>query len=106
MRRLAIGLLACLLLATGCVSTRPKAVLAEGLEVLPASSAVAWVTYADHLVEITILDEQRVEPTPDEIEAGEGMIPRVVRASVVRTWWSRPGTKEVAPTVLVWNSGG
>lgn len=96
------------LLMSGCAQANPGLgpVLAEGLEPLPASGAEAWVTYADHLVEIQIDTEKRLEPTKDEIEAEEGLIPRVVTATVVSTLWSRPGTKATAPSTVTWGAGG
>lgn len=105
MKQLGLALLVLALIA-GCSTTRQAPVLAEGLEVLPSSTAVAWVTYADHLVKIHVTDEKRLQPTKDEVDAGEGMIPRQVTATVDEVFWSRPGTTEPSPTAVTWTSGG
>jgi hypothetical protein len=101
-----LGLIAALLLLAACSSQQDQPVLAEGLEVLPSSSAVAWVTYADHMVVVQIDGDKRLEPTKDEVEAGEGFIPRHVALSVKKVLWSRSGTPAKAPTSMTWASGG
>lgn len=80
--------------------------MAEGLEALPSGSAVAWRTYADHLVVVHVDSEKRLRPTIDEIEAKEGFIPRQVTLTVKSNVWSRPGTRSRTPTTMKWTSGG
>jgi hypothetical protein len=100
-----LGLIAALLLLAACSSQQDQPVLAEGLEVLPSSSAVAWVTYADHMVVVQIDGEKRLGPTKDEVEASEGFIPRHVALTVKEVLWSRSGTPAQAPTTPSRRSG-
>jgi hypothetical protein len=69
-------------------------------------AALSWATYADHLVHIHVDNEQRLRPTKDEVEAGEGLIPRAVSVTVTETIWSRPGNVPMPPTTITWSSGG
>jgi hypothetical protein len=58
------------------------------------------------MVVVQIDSENRLEPTKEEVEAGEGFIPRQVSLSVKKVLWSRSGTPALAPTSMTWTSGG
>ena len=73
---------------------------------LPANTAVDWVTYADHVVQIRIDSERRLTATDEERANGEGLIGREVMVTTERTLWSRPGTANPPPARMVWDDGG
>ncbi|MEU2726024.1 hypothetical protein [Streptomyces smyrnaeus] len=72
-------------------------VLAEAKDRMPSQTASDWVTYADHVVTVTAVSEEKIPPAASEIERGEGLIGRKVRLKVDRTLWSRPGAAKPAP---------
>ena len=83
-------------------------------EVLPGSgrdrtasqTADDWVTYADHVMIVTVVRETRQEPSQEEIERGEGMIGRRVDIRVDRVLWSAPEVAQPAPRTLSWEAAG
>lgn len=99
------GMMAILLgLVLSSCSTQP--VMVEGVEQLPAKTATDWVTYGDHLVRVHIDSEQRIAPTAEELQAGEGLIGRQVSLTIEETLWSRPKAPTTVPKTLVWDAGG
>lgn len=88
-------------LLVSCGAPR-EPVVAQGLEPLPSSSAVAWVTYGDHVVVARVTSERRLPIDADEQRAGEGSISREVALSVEQVAWSRKGAPVEAPPHLVW----
>lgn len=78
---------------------RPKIVVADGDNLLPSATATDWVTYSDHLVQITLTGERALEPSDEEKAAGEGFIPRVVTAHVDKVLWSRSGAPAAPATM-------
>lgn len=109
MRRLLIGLVGVLTLASGCAqseSATESPVLSTGSSVLPGGNDVAWRTYADYVVVVHVDREKRLPLTEEESKAEEGLEVRKVDLTVSSVVWSQPETKREAPTRLTWSSGG
>lgn len=49
-----------------------------------------WVSFADAVVVVEVISEERVPPTSEEERRGEGYVSRVVTLAVQETAWSRP----------------
>lgn len=114
MRRTAIAVAA--VVATGAIAlgvgiavdqdSAPHIVLGEGKDRLPSSTAVDWVTYADHVVIASPAEEEDVPPSVEEKERGEGTIGRKVTMKVDRVLWSRDQPERPAPTSWERESSG
>ncbi|MFI6575031.1 hypothetical protein ACIBFB_04465 [Nocardiopsis sp. NPDC050513] len=65
----------------------------------PGATAQDWVTYADHVILARAVDQEVQEPTPIEVERGEGMVGRTVTLEVRRVLWSAPDPAQPAPEV-------
>lgn len=81
-------------------------VVASGADRFPNSSAADWITYADHVVVGSVVDERRVPPTGVELERGEGLVLRELTVSVEKVLWSAPGQKPAAPSTFGWPAMG
>ena len=90
--------------STAAAPSQPVEV--SGDDLLPSSTAAAWVTYADHLVSVSVISEQRIAPTAEEVAAGEGLIGRQVTLSTGPVLWSRSGAPAAVPATLTWDAGG
>lgn len=84
---------------------KPKLVVADGDDLLPSGTATDWVTYSDHLVQVTLTGERALEPSEEEKAAGEGFVPRVVSVHVDNVLWSRSGAP-AAPATMDWDLDG
>jgi hypothetical protein len=78
-------------------SPRASVIISDPDQLLPSDTITDWVTYADHLVVVTVAGERKLAPTADEKKAGEGYIPRVINLRIDRVLWSRSGAP-AAPT--------
>lgn len=76
-----------------------EVVTAQGLDRLPSATLTDWVTYADHVAIVRFDSSRAIAPTQEELDAGEGFIPRATTFSVVRVLWSRKDAPP-APTTL------
>ncbi|RVX41919.1 hypothetical protein EDD27_4524 [Nonomuraea polychroma] len=82
-------------------------VLAHGSDRLPNHTASDWVTYADHVVVVTAKAERELPAHQEEIEAGQGYLPREVTLEVENTLWSRDGAAKPAPVAeFAWPAAG
>ncbi|WP_143202259.1 hypothetical protein [Streptomyces sp. CB01249] len=70
-------------------SARSSVVISHGDQLLPSDTLTDWVTYGDHLVVATVTGQRELAPTPEETEAGEGYIPRVISLRIDNVLWSR-----------------
>ena len=71
------------LLVAACGSSRDEMIVAaSSSSVVPMETLEDWVTYGDHLVELTVLDERRIPPTEEEMQRGEGTIGRRITVKV------------------------
>ncbi|MEV4350411.1 hypothetical protein AB0J83_38640 [Actinoplanes sp. NPDC049596] len=77
-----------------------RVVLGDGRDRTASSSVQDWVTYADHVLVVTVTAESRVEPSKKEIERGEGMIGRNAQLTVDKVLWSAPDAPQAAPKAL------
>lgn len=80
--------------------------LGSGLDRYPSHTAEDWVTYADHVVVVTPVDEVETPPAASEIERGEGLIGRNVEMRVDKVLWSRDDAPKPAPTSYTRQSTG
>ncbi len=67
----------------------PKLIVAQSDQLLPSESLTDWSSFADHLAVVTVTSERKLTPTPDEVAAGEGYIPRAITLQVNSLLWSR-----------------
>src|SRR3954452_1191701 len=67
----------------------PKLIVAQSDQLLPSTSLTDWSSFADHLATVTVTAERKLSPSPDEVAAGEGYIPRVITLRVDSLLWSR-----------------
>lgn len=105
--RFLIGVLALLTLASCSASPAPlsQPVLVEGSDLLPSATARDWSTFSDALVKITVISEEEVAPSSEEVASGEGVVGRLVSVHVDDTLWQREGAPTV-PSHLTWSAGG
>lgn len=71
-----------------------------------SSSAQDWVTYADHVVVVTVVEETRGQPSKTEIERQEGLVPRRAVLRVDEVLWSSPKPAQAAPESIEENVAG
>ncbi|WP_286256094.1 hypothetical protein [Streptomyces graminofaciens] len=84
-------------------------ILAEGSDRLPAQTAEDWVTYADHAVVVTAVDEAAVEPDtadPDDPAGAAGPVMREVTLRVDKVLWSAENPAHSAPSSFRWDAYG
>ena len=110
-----VGLVVAALLASGCSAaaepaaptrtTSPVTVAADALTLVEMSSVRDWVTYADKVVLVRVISEQRLKPSEDEVAAGEGYLPRQITVQIVRTLWAQPSATRDLPQTVSWLQG-
>lgn len=81
-------------------------VLGDGRARAASRTASDWVTSADHVLVVTVVDETRHEPSRTEIERGEGLIGRSATLRVSEVLWSAPDARQPAPATLDLSVGG
>ena len=64
-------------------------IVAQSDQLLPSRSLTDVVTYSDHVVRATVVDEAELPMTAEETAAGEGMAPRVITLRIDSVLWSR-----------------
>ena len=113
--RVRVGVLAAAGLLTGCSSEaagpdqagHPVCASQTGDTAFPTSTAQDWVTYADHVVVLRAVSENRSEASAEELAAGEGVRWRVVTLERETVLWSRAGAPAAAvPTSWKLYGGG
>lgn len=77
-----------------------------GSDRLPSTTATDWVTYADHVVVVTPVEQTEVPPAQSELDRGEGLIDRRVTLRVDDVLWSRPDADRPAPATFDWLAAG
>ncbi|MFI2364145.1 hypothetical protein [Promicromonospora sp. NPDC019610] len=88
----------------GCAGGGP--VTAEGSDRYPNATAEDWVTYADHVVIATAVDDEAL-PLDGEDEAnGEGSVDRMVTMRVDDVVWTSADPRHDAPTTFEWSGWG
>ncbi len=91
------------------VSSAPvgdKVVLGEGRDRTASQTADDWVTYADHVLVVTVLNETRLSPSRKEASRGEGMAGGNVKLRVDKVLWSAPDAPQPAPAILDLSAAG
>lgn len=103
MKRMHFAAVAALVIAIGCGGAvalgserdskpaAPAVIIADTDQLLPSATLTDWRSFSDHLVMVRVLGEQKLEPSAEEIAAGEGYIPRAITLSVESVLWSRDG---------------
>jgi hypothetical protein len=66
-----------------------------------------WVTYGDYLVEFVVVSEERIPPSKEELDRGEGTIGRRITIDLSKPLWSRPTLRKglKAPSTIVTGGG-
>ena len=64
----------------------------------PSTTAKDWVTYADAVAVVTVVNE-RNSPSGIFEESGEGAVDRLITLQVDSVVWRRPGARELPPTL-------
>jgi hypothetical protein len=111
------GVLALILLTAGCggsdegtastpVSSLASVSFAAASDSLyPYATLSDWVSYADQVSIVVVVDEGQ-EPVPAEIEVrGVGSVGREVAFLIEETIWSRPGAPSIEGKVSYWGLG-
>lgn len=91
------------------VSNAPVAdtvVLGDGSSRTADRTIGDWVTYADHVLIVTVVNEIRHAPSRKEIERREGLIGRTVELRVDQVLWSAPDAPQPAPKSLKLSAAG
>lgn len=112
-----LGVGVALLAAAACTSTAPgpgggpsgpseQVVLGDARDRTASRTAEDWVTYADHVLVVTVVKEVRGSPSKDEIEKGEGLVPRTVQLRVDKVLWSAPDAPQPPPQEVSQQSAG
>ena len=68
----------------------PSLIVAQSDQLLPSQSLTDVVTYSDHVVIATVVNETELPMTAEEIAAGEGMAARAITLRIDTVLWSRP----------------
>src|SRR5262245_19459449 len=77
-----------------------RVVMGEGRDRTASRTVADWVTYADHVLVVTVESETLLMPSKKELERGEGMINRTVKLRVDQVLWSAPDAAQPAPKSL------
>ncbi|WP_304451492.1 hypothetical protein [Nocardiopsis sp. YSL2] len=75
----------------------PMPLMAATSDIKPNSSVRDWVTYADHVVQVRVAEEEHLPADPVAIERGEGAMGRRVTLDVQRVLWSSEDAPRPAP---------
>ncbi len=65
----------------------------------PSYTAQDWVTYSDAVALVEVTKEQREAPSEDDVQLGEGTVPRTVTLQVIDILWSAPEGTPLPQTV-------
>ena len=84
----------------------PAVRVVDGEDRFPSATAADWVTYADHVVKVTVTTSTNISPARREIAAGEGVILRDLVLTVDRVVWSSPNPARPAPKSFHWTAFG
>jgi len=104
-RALVAAATAGLVLSTaGCAASHP--VIAEGSDKYPNITAEDWVTYADHVVVATAVDDEALPLDEDAAATGEGAVDRVVTMQVDDVVWTSAEPRHEAPATFEWSGWG
>jgi hypothetical protein len=87
-------------------AAQPSVLIADGDDRLPSGTAADWVTYADHVVVVSVTSERAMQPTRTELSRGEGLIGRKVNLKVEKVLWSRKNAAQPAPKSWEYNATG
>ena len=66
-------------------------VVGTGEDLMPADTLVDWVSYAEQVSAVTILDEREIPPPASVRDRKEGYIGRWVKVRVDEVFWTSPG---------------
>jgi hypothetical protein len=91
---------------SGDQNAEEEVLIASGDDRLPNRTAADWVTYADHVVLVTVTREHEMPPSQTEIERGEGIVLRDLTLTVDQVLWSNPKPAKPAPDTFQWTAHG
>lgn len=81
-------------------------VIAEGSDRYPSTTAEDWVTYADHVVVATAVDDEALPLDEDDAANGEGAVDRMVNMQVDDVVWTSADPRHEAPGTFEWSGWG
>jgi hypothetical protein len=95
------------LTATSCGGAEDRGGLlgSSGADAYPHETLTDWVTYGDAVVVFEVVAEKELPPSEEEVEAGEGIIMRELRAKVRSPIWSAEGATAVPAEFTFVSSG-
>ncbi len=106
-RALVMAATAGLVLGTAaCADSSRGPVIAEGSDRYPNVTAEDWVTYADHVVIATAVDDEALPLDEDDAANGEGGVDRMVTMQVDDVVWTSADPRHEAPTTFEWSGWG
>lgn len=104
-RALVVAVMAGLALGTAaCADGGP--VIAQSSDRYPNTTPEDWVTYADHVVIATAVDERALPLDEDDAANGEGAVDRMVTMRVDDVVWTSAQPRQEAPTKFEWSGWG
>lgn len=104
-RALVVAAMAGFLFGTaGCAGG--GAVLAEGSDRYPNTTAEDWATYADHVVIATAVADEALPLDEDAAANGEGGVDRMVTMQVREVVWTSAEPRHEAPATFEWSGWG
>lgn len=83
----------------------PSGVAAEADEAYSADRIADWRDHGGVLASFTVTSEARVEPSPDEIAAGEGVVGREVAVRIDSRYWQK-ALYQTPPDSFSFSAGG
>ncbi|MDA2812013.1 hypothetical protein O4J56_15325 [Nocardiopsis sp. RSe5-2] len=83
---------------SGGGAAQGEVLLAHGSDHLPSRTASDWVTYADHVVVVSVAAEREIPPSAEEEARGEGLVGRELTLDTERVLWSRDGAPPAPDT--------
>lgn len=72
----------------------------------PNRSTEDWATYAEYVIQFTVVDDRAEPVSASEARRGEGMISRSITARVDATLWTSPNADRPAPAEIGWDAWG
>lgn len=91
------AILSVVLIFAGCdadgISNQRSTVDAAGADIFPSRALTDWVSYAQQMSVVTVVDEARIEPPARVYETNEGYVGRTVTIRIDKTAWRAEETE-------------
>lgn len=112
--RVSIAAAIAMVTLSGCMTAAPTRTaspefgpltVSHGLTLVTMESVQDWATFADDVVLVRVLSEEKMAVSEEERAAGEGYIPRTITVEVRRTLWSQPAIDRAVPLTMTLEQG-